>query len=312
VALGGQPGTDGTPQWAFVVQIYAALQDADAGQVLTADGAGGATWEDASGVEEAPDDGGLYGRQLEDWTKLGSAALADSGDFMPVVDPAVAGNLVTLAGDGTLVDAGLAKGTTQDGGIALGQGSSAGDGGASFGLNSSSTSGGGAVGRNSLADGGGAIGDNASTDTGGGAVGLNAVTSAGFAGGANARAIDGTTAIDAIQLGAGTNATANTLQIYGNRLLNADGSIPPERVTRPLQVGIPGTTHTLALTNEGQILASQSGDPTEFSIPLNSAAAFPVGAIVGAQQQGAGTLTIKAVAGVTLNGVDGDSKAITV
>jgi len=82
VALGGQPGTDGTPEWAFVVQIYSDLQDADAGQVLTADGAGGASWEDASGgVEEAPDDGGLYGRQSEDWTALGSAALADSGDF---------------------------------------------------------------------------------------------------------------------------------------------------------------------------------------------------------------------------------------
>jgi hypothetical protein len=142
-------------------------------------------------------------------------------------------------------------------------------------------------------------------------VGVGPQTSDGFAGGLNARTASGLTRIDAIQLGTGTNATANTLQIYGNRLLNADGSIPPERVTRPTQTDIAGTTHTFALVNEGQIVASQSGSATEFSIPLDSSVNFPTGAIIAAAWQGVGQLTIKAVAGVLLNGVDGGTVTLS-
>ncbi len=80
---------------------------------------------------------------------------------------------------------------------------------------------------------------------------------------------------------------------------------------RPTQTDIAGTTHTLTTANEGQIVASQSGSATVFTVPLNSAQAFTVGSIVGVEQQGAGVLTITATSGVTLNGVDGASKAIT-
>ena len=50
-------------------------------------------------------------------------------------------------------------------------------------------------------------------------------------------AVDNTgygTPIDAIQLGTGWNPDANTLQIYSYKLMNADGSIPAERMAATL------------------------------------------------------------------------------
>ena len=80
---------------------------------------------------------------------------------------------------------------------------------------------------------------------------------------------------------------------------------------RPTQTDITGTTHTFTTANEAQIVTSQSGSATTFTIPLNSSQAFPVGSVVGVEQHGAGALTITATAGVTLNGTDGASKSIT-
>lgn len=93
---------------------------------------------------------------------------------------------------------------------------------------------GGAVGAGAYAESGGAVGSGAYTIDGG-AVGWAAKTSDGFAGGKGAFATtDGTwntDGIDAIQLGTGSNTEPFTLQVYGNRLLNADGTIPVERLT---------------------------------------------------------------------------------
>jgi hypothetical protein len=248
--------------------------------------------------------------QLADGTLEDAGIAAD--DLMPVVSPAVANRLVKLAADGTLVDAGMIAGiVTAEYGGAIGRNASASDGGA-IGDGAVSTFGGGAVGVATIASGGGAVGDTAAASQGG-AIGAGSKTGDGFAGGLGARAVDGSqNGIDAIQLGTGTNSTPNTLQIYSNTLLNADGSIPYQRVTRPLQNDIVGTTHTFVLVNEGQIVAAQSGSPTVFTIPLNSAQAFPIGAIVGIERQGGGTLAITATAGVTLNGVDGASKSVSV
>lgn len=76
---------------------------------------------------------------------------------------------------------------------------------------------------------GAALGFTAHTNNGG-AVGAYAYTSDGFAGGLNAQAIKGTTPINAIQLGAGTNPNEKTLQIYKHQLLDADGHIPNDRM----------------------------------------------------------------------------------
>ena len=66
-------------------------------------------------------------------------------------------------------------------------------------------------------------------DDGGAAVGNGAVAGAGFAGGKSAKCEDNSP-IDAVQLGTGTNGTPKTLQAYNYGLMNADGTIPIERV----------------------------------------------------------------------------------
>ena len=97
--------------------------------------------------------------------------------------------------------------------------------GGSIGNNAETTSGG-AVGNEANSGLGGAIGDNAVT-TSGGSVGNGAISGLGFSGGRNAKvrltdANDNTTGIDAIQLGAGTNQTAKTLQVYDDNIYNAN------------------------------------------------------------------------------------------
>lgn len=87
-----------------------------------------------------------------------------------------------------------------------------------------------AVGMNATAlDGGGAIGNEA-TALGGGAVGDGAYAQLGFSGGYNAKTKYNNTAIDAIQLGTGTNPNEKTLQIYDYQLMDADGHIPNDRM----------------------------------------------------------------------------------
>jgi hypothetical protein len=135
---------------------------------------------------------------------------------------------------------------TTDGG-AVGYGAHAEYGGAvGYGANTTSggavgygayTANGGAVGAYASAEYGGAVGSGASA-TAGGAVGQNARTSDGFAGGKEAFATtDGTydgEGIDAIQLGTGGNTEPFSLQIYSNKLMHADGTIPVERFAATL------------------------------------------------------------------------------
>lgn len=99
------------------------------------------------------------------------------------------------------------------------------------------TNSGGAVGAYTYATSGGAVGDTAKSASGGamgefaestegGAVGCYAKTSDGAAIGYNAKTVDSSdNAIDAIQLGTGTNSTAKTMQVYDKRIVEADGNL---------------------------------------------------------------------------------------
>ena len=136
---------------------------------------------------------------------------------------------------GAVAHAQSAHGLSENGGFAGGSGAYATYGGA-VGDGAYATDGG-AVGYYAYAVDGGAVGNSAYAQSGG-AVGFDAMTSSGFAGGYMAMAaLDNTgygTAIDAIQLGTGWNPDPNTLQIYGYKLMNADGSIPAERMAATL------------------------------------------------------------------------------
>lgn len=65
----------------------------------------------------------------------------------------------------------------------------------------------------------------------GGAIGKDALTANGFAGGEGARTInDYGYPSDAIQLGTGTNSKPKTMQVYDYTMMDADGTIPEERI----------------------------------------------------------------------------------
>ena len=101
---------------------------------------------------------------------------------------------------------------------------------------------GGAAGNTSKADEGGAVGYGANTNHGGavgkdaqsmhgGAVGRNAVTRLGAAIGDGAQTVDEDgNPITAIQLGGGTNTEPNTAKFFDYTVMNADGTIPAERI----------------------------------------------------------------------------------
>lgn len=66
----------------------------------------------------------------------------------------------------------------------------------------------------------------------GGAIGKDALTGNGFAGGAGARTInDYGYPSDAVQLGTGTNSKPKTMQVYDYTMMDADGTIPEERLS---------------------------------------------------------------------------------
>ena len=119
---------------------------------------------------------------------------------------------------------------TENGGFIGGNNATANTGGA-IGINSSVT-GGGAIGDSACALDGGAVGKSALSNNGG-AVGSSAIAGDGFAGGKNAQTMDygKSEPVDAIQLGTGINSNPKTLQVYDYILMNADGSIPNERLT---------------------------------------------------------------------------------
>lgn len=68
---------------------------------------------------------------------------------------------------------------------------------------------------------------------------------------------------------------------------------------------------TLAATDAGGLIKMNRGSAQTLNIPANASVAIPVDDAISAQQIGAGVLTIDAPTGVTLNGVDGGSAAIT-
>lgn len=120
---------------------------------------------------------------------------------------------------------------TEDGGFQGGNGAFTRFGGAVGGDAYSEE--GGAVGFEAFSITGGAVGRISETITGG-AVGDEALSGMGFSGGYKAQVdrMENEEPIDAIQLGIGKNSNPKTLQIYEHTLMNADGTIPEERLTK--------------------------------------------------------------------------------
>lgn len=124
VTLAGATGSSaGTPQQEMLLDLYTDAQTAVAGQVLTADGAGGADWEDAaeSGIPEPTSDG-LWARMrasgVGSWlaaTTVGAAVFAAVSEAAArgaigaaaSAGAGTAGELATIDGSGNAVRSGV-------------------------------------------------------------------------------------------------------------------------------------------------------------------------------------------------------------
>lgn len=60
-------------------------------------------------------------------------------------------------------------------------------------------------------------------------------------------------------------------------------------------------SYTLVLTDQGKAITMTVASANNLTVPPNSSVAFPVGTVIGVEQLGAGTTTIVAGAGVTIN-----------
>lgn len=87
--------------------------------------------------------------------------------------------------------------------------------------------------------------------------------------------------------------------------LGSDGSV----ISNIVQNTQSGTSYTLALTDNGELLKFTSSSATTVTVPLNSSIAFPIGANIAIVRYGTGTLTIQGAVGVTVNSTAGTSSA---
>ena len=62
-----------------------------------------------------------------------------------------------------------------------------------------------------------------------------------------------------------------------------------------------GASYTAVLTDDGKLVTVSNASANTFTIPPNSSVAFGIGTQINIAQLGAGTVTITAGAGVTLN-----------
>ena len=205
---------------------------------------------------------GVSGGEIEILVRYGGISDTNTitAEWISLLSQDFLGENLSLGGYAMLYSGGLIPKErlgNEDGGFAAGAGASAqGSSGAAIGKGATSNAGGSAVGENAWADTGAAIGKNAFCAGNGGAVGVSASAVHGFAGGGNAKVVwsggavgsgayagngfsgglnakvedteDGP--VDAIQLGAGTNSTPKTLQVYDYQLMDAEGHVPIDRL----------------------------------------------------------------------------------
>lgn len=68
--------------------------------------------------------------------------------------------------------------------------------------------------------------------------------------------------------------------------------------------------YTLVLADAGKSIDVTSAVPAAVTVPTNATVAFPAGTIVGVSQQGAGTVSVAAAAGVTIHPPTGYGLAV--
>jgi hypothetical protein len=94
---------------------------------------------------------------------------------------------------------------------------------------------------------------------------------------------------------------------WGDSILDVDGEIKG-LLTFNAQVG---ASYTLVLTDRSRVVTMNNASPNTVLIPADADLEFPIGTFIRVIQIGAGTTSIDADVGVTLNGVSGGIGAIS-
>lgn len=105
--------------------------------------------------------------------------------------------------------------------------------------------------------------------------------------------------------------TATDPQAGDLAVVNRGGNPAAVDITKIAANDQVGTSYTLALTDAGHFVTMTNASANTLTIPTNASVPFPVGTVITVGQGGAGTTTIDATAGVTLNGVSGGAGDVT-
>ena len=89
-----------------------------------------------------------------------------------------------------------------------------------------------------------------------------------------------------------------------------DNAVTPAKIAGAVNAQT-GTTYTLVLTDAFKTVTSSNGSAQTVTIPLNSSVAFATGDRIDIVMLGSGTTSVTGASGVTLNGVNGGTGAIS-
>jgi hypothetical protein len=107
------------------------------------------------------------------------------------------------------------------------------------------------------------------------------------------------------------NNAVTTAKINNNAVTGAKLEVGATVNLKADAIAVTGTTKTLSLTDSNTYQECSNASAQIITIPLNATVAIPVKSWITFEQHGAGQVTLDAVSGVFVNGVDGGSVVIS-
>ncbi len=102
------------------------------------------------------------------------------------------------------------------------------------------------------------------------------------------------------------SSTATTQSAHDNSTKVATTAYVETATSTETENAQSGTTYTFVIGDAGEMVTSNSGSATTFTVPTNASVAFPIGTRIDLLQIGAGKLTIAAAGGVTIHSQAGN------
>ena len=130
----------------------------------------------------------------------------------------------------------------------------------------------------------------------------------------NGTNIGHTSDTDAIAIASNGVVTFSQVPVLPNDTIETadiqDNAVTPAKIAGAVNAQT-GTTYTLVLTDAFKTVTSSNGSAQTVTIPLNSSVAFATGDRIDIVMLGSGTTSVTGASGVTLNGVNGGTGAIS-